>query len=205
VLEFDPTLRAAQAGDEEAFARLWRQFQPGLLRYLRVKAGPMAEDLASDVWTRVVGALCSFDGDEPQFGAWLYTTARHRVTDWYRSRYRTAEALGLSGVADVVAKERVEHEVEARSATDTALAMIAQLPPAQAEAVMLRVVAGLDVPRVARVMGRSPGAVRVLCHRGLKHLERRLREQAPGAEPEAAGMAEGAKPADSAPTRLESA
>ena len=49
--------------------------------------------------------------------------------------------------------------------------MIGQLPPDQAEAVMLRIVAGLDVGSVAKIMRRSPGSVRVLSHRGLRRLE----------------------------------
>ena len=54
--------------------------------------------------------------------------------------------------------------------------MIASLPSDQGEAVILRVVAGLDVSRVATIMGRSPGSVRVLCHRGLRRLEGMLEE-----------------------------
>ena len=55
-------------------------------------------------------------------------------------------------------------------ATEHALALIAQLPPDQAEVVVLRVVAGLDVTQVATIMGKRPGAVRVLGHRGLRRL-----------------------------------
>lgn len=53
---------------------------------------------------------------------------------------------------------------------ERALATIASLPQDQAEAVTLRIVAGLDVARVADMMGRSPGSVRVLTHRGLRRL-----------------------------------
>jgi RNA polymerase sigma-70 factor (ECF subfamily) len=174
VLDFGRTLRAAQQGDEDAFARIWREFHPGMLRYLKVKAAPVAEDLAADVWTRVLGALPGFEGDEQSFKAWLYTTARNRLTDWYRSSQRKMESVEISRLLTIPADSLVEQEAAERMATDTAVALIAQLPPAQAEAVMLRIVAGLDVPRVARVMGRSPGSVRVLCHRGLKLLERQL-------------------------------
>jgi len=178
VLDFGRTLRAAKQGDGDAFAHIWRQFQPGLLRYLKVKAAPVAEDLAADVWTRVLGALPAFDGDEQSFKAWLFTTARNRVTDWYRSSQRRVESADILDFAAVPAHDEVESEVVERSTTDAALALIARLPPAQAEAVLLRVVAGLDVPRVARVMSRSPGSVRVLCHRGLKLLELLVREDA---------------------------
>jgi hypothetical protein len=74
----------------------------------------------------------------------------------------------------VPASDNVELEVEERSVTDDALAMIAELPVYQAEAVTLRIVAGLDVDSVARIMQCNPGSVRVLCHRGLRRLERRL-------------------------------
>ena len=77
----------------------------------------------------------------------------------------------------------VELEAEENCATDAAVALIARLPPDQAEAVMLRIVTGLDVASVARIMRRSPGSVRVLCHRGLRCLEERLEAEQPEFEP----------------------
>ncbi len=204
MLDFGRTLRAAQAGDADSFAALWRSFQPGLLRYLTVKAAPVAEDLAADVWTRVIGALPSFEGDEQNFKAWLFTTARNRVTDWYRSSQRRMVAVEESRFTAMRADDHVEREAAERAATDAAVALIAQLPAAQAEAVLLRVVAGLDVARAAKVMGRSPGSVRVLTHRGLKMLEHRLR--ATESRSPDAGLAPVATLAvDVAPSSLESA
>jgi RNA polymerase sigma-70 factor (ECF subfamily) len=168
---FRESLRAAKRGDEDAFASLWREFQPGLLRYLKVKAAPAAEDLAADTWIRVVRALPSFEGDEDGFRAWLFTVARNRLTDWYRSSERRVEFIGEANLAMMPASNNVETEAEELSSTDKAVAMIASLPTDQGEAVMLRVVAGLDVSRVAAIMERSPGSVRVLCHRGLRRLD----------------------------------
>ncbi len=174
VLDFRGTLQSAQRGDEEAFARLWREFQPGLLRYLRIKASPAAEDLAADIWVRVLRALPGFEGDEQGFRGWLYTTARNRVTDWYRSGERRTDVIEHANLLMMPAANNVEEEADEHSATDRAVALIGELPPDQAEAVMLRIVSGMDVPRVASIMGRTPGSVRVLCHRGLRKLEQRL-------------------------------
>ena len=58
--------------------------------------------------------------------------------------------------------------------TEHALALVAGLPRDQAEAVLLRVVVGLDGPAAARVLGKRPGAVRTAAHRGLKRLARQL-------------------------------
>lgn len=93
---FGEALRAAQKGDEDAFALIWREFQPGLLRYLKVKAAPAAEDLAADVWIRVIGALRDFKGDEADFHTWLFTVARNRLTDWYRASERRVEFIGAT-------------------------------------------------------------------------------------------------------------
>ncbi len=55
-------------------------------------------------------------------------------------------------------------------ATTAALAAISALPPHQAEVILLRVLAGLNIEAVARITGRTPGAVRVAAHRGLRRL-----------------------------------
>lgn len=177
MLDFGGTLQGAQQGDEDAFARLWREFQPGLLRYLRIKAAPVAEDLAADIWVRALRALPGFAGDEQGFRGWLYTTARNRVTDWYRSGERRIDVIEHTSLVVMPSSANVEDEAAEHSATDRAVALIGELPPDQAEAVMLRVVVGMDVARVAEIMGRTPGSVRVLCHRGLKRLEHRLTER----------------------------
>jgi RNA polymerase sigma-70 factor (ECF subfamily) len=54
--------------------------------------------------------------------------------------------------------------------TAAAIALVSELPPLQAEVVLLRVVAGLDTESVARLLRKSPGAVRVAAHRGLRRL-----------------------------------
>ena len=54
--------------------------------------------------------------------------------------------------------------------TEHALELVRALPRDQAEAVLLRVVVGLDGPAAARVLGKRPGAVRTAAHRGLKRL-----------------------------------
>jgi RNA polymerase sigma-70 factor (ECF subfamily) len=58
--------------------------------------------------------------------------------------------------------------------TEASIRLVAELPPEQAEAVRLRVMVGLDTQQVARIMGKQPGNVRVLSHRGLRNLARRL-------------------------------
>jgi RNA polymerase sigma-70 factor (ECF subfamily) len=168
---FGVTLANAQAGDETAFAAIFRDVQPALLRYLSVIA-PEAEDVAAETWVQVAQGLRGFRGEEQAFRAWLFTIARHRAADAGRTRARRPEAvpLELTGVEErLMSADAAEEALEAISAR-AVVALIATLPREQAEIILLRVVVGLEANEVARIVGKSPGAVRVAAHRGLRRL-----------------------------------
>jgi RNA polymerase sigma-70 factor, ECF subfamily len=172
---FAEVLAAAQDGDEAAFSQLWRDGNPALLRYLRVIASDGAEDIAGDTWLQVVRGLAGFRGNEQAWRAWLFTTARRRAIDEGRRRARRP-AAPLDGVPQAQlprAQDAAEAALE-HLGTQSAMALLAGLPALQAEVILLRVVAGLDTETVAKLVGRSPGAVRVAAHRGLRRLAEML-------------------------------
>ncbi len=170
--DFAGVLAAAQGGREEDFAVLWRDANPSLLRYLRVLAPESAEDIAAETWVQVVRGLPRFVGDEMAWRAWLFTTARRRLLDQARSRRRhPTEPLDEIGAAEVPASPDTEQLALENIATESAIALLSELPAHQAEVIMLRVIAGLDTEVVAEMLGRSPGAIRVSAHRGLRKLE----------------------------------
>jgi RNA polymerase sigma-70 factor (ECF subfamily) len=151
---------------------VWRALHPPLLRYLTVRGDHAPEDIASETWMHVVKGLTAFEGDAAAFRAWLFTIARHRAIDHGRSRSRrplvtVGEATELPATELAPSAEEV---AVANDATARALALVATLPPAQAEMVMLRVVAGLEVADVARLVDKKPGTVRVTVHRALQSL-----------------------------------
>jgi RNA polymerase sigma-70 factor, ECF subfamily len=180
---FPAVLAAAQDGDEQAFAVLWRDLQPAVLRSLRVAVPVAAEDLAADTWISVIRGLARFRGGEQNFRAWVFTAARHRAMDWRRQAVRRPVAsLPVELLADGPAPDDPAAAVLEAQSTQAALALLAELPADQAEVLALRVLGGLDVAEVAQIVGKRPGAVRVLAHRGLRRLARRL---------ESAGLARG--------------
>jgi RNA polymerase sigma-70 factor, ECF subfamily len=175
--DFPDVLVAAQAGDTDAFARLWRDTQPLLLRYLGVRAPGTADDVATETWLEVIPRLVDFRGDEAGFRGWVVTIARHKVIDHQRRTSRRPERLmEVVDVAGPQAPDTADVALE-RAATERAMRLIAELPADVAEMVALRVVVGLDVAHVARIVGRSPGAVRVAVHRGLRRLNALLVER----------------------------
>lgn len=167
---FTEVLDAARAGDERAFASIWTDLHPPVLRYLRMLDPVAAEDLAAETFISVARGLARFDGDEQDFRAWVFTIARRREIDHRRKTARRPRTEPLEPELDVVDGQSAEDDAIAATRTTEALRLIGQLSSDQAEVVLLRVVAGLDVARVAEIMERSPGATRVLQHRALQRL-----------------------------------
>jgi RNA polymerase sigma-70 factor (ECF subfamily) len=184
--EFDAVLLRARQGAEWAIAELWRELHPRLLRYLRGVEPAAAEDVEADTWLAAARDLTTFEGNEDQFRAWMFTIARNRLIDWRR---REARRRTVAVTPDVL----VEHPADDDPAiavvnmlrSDEAVALVrASLPRDQAEVILLRVVGGFDVAEVAAIIRKRPGNVRVLQHRGLQRLAERVAEE----EPESRGV-----------------
>ena len=171
-VDFPDLLGRAKSGNEGAFAELFRSTQPLVLRYLSSLApASMVEDLAGEAWVSVVRGLDTFtDDDLGGFQAWVLTIARRRWVDEVRRRNRRPEQLTGDETTEVATPHDVESEVDYRLGTGAAVELLKRLPADQAEVVLLRAVAGLDVDHVARIVGKTAGSVRVLSHRGLRRL-----------------------------------
>jgi RNA polymerase sigma-70 factor (ECF subfamily) len=180
--DFERTLAAARAGHGSALGELFHDLHPRIFRYLRALEPGEAEDLASDTWLDVAGVLPRFEGDERGLRALAFTIARRRLIDLQRRRARhptfpidTEQIVEEGWVGDV------EEEAMAALSTEAALARVATLPVDQAEVVLLRVLGGLPVADVARILSKRPGTVRVLQHRALRRLaEQTIREGVTG-------------------------
>ncbi|MFD8736476.1 RNA polymerase sigma factor [Streptomyces sp. NPDC059618] len=173
--ELGAAVARAQEGDEVAFAAAYRIVQPGLLGYLRGIVGDDAEDVASDAWLEIARDLGRFRGDGAGFRGWTATIARHRALDHLRRlRVRPRGTTLEQDALNLPDRHSTQDEALESLSTEYALELVAGLPRDQAEAVLLRVVVGLDGPAAARVLGKRPGAVRTSAHRGLKRLAHQL-------------------------------
>ena len=158
-------VRAALAGDESAFTRLYD-------RYARVVHGVLlarvdrqdVEDLVQDVFLTAWRRLEDLR-DPAAFGGWIAMIARNRATDAHR---RATEFVELP--ADLPSPGAASAEAEANAA----LAAIRALPDAYRETLMLRLVGGLTGPEIAARTGLTPASVRVNLHRGMKMLRGKL-------------------------------
>lgn len=169
----------AQAGDSDAFSILYEVYVQAIYHYLllRVPSAALAEDLTADVILRAVDALPRYSQRGVPFGAWLFSIARHRLTDYYRQTARrpTAE-LSESLVSDL------PDPSESAEDSEIALALrkgLEQLTDEQRDVVQFRFVEGWNLEQTARAMNKSINAVKALQHRALNTLYRLLRSKNP--------------------------
>ncbi len=172
---FPALLAAAQRGEEEPFSALWRDANPALLRYLRVIAPEAAEDVAADTWVHLVRGLAAFRGDEGAWRGWLFTTARRRAIDHgrYRARRPAVPVAEVPPGAPPASADIADVVLE-RLSTGAAIALIGTLPRLQAGGDPAPGAGRPGNEAVARLVGRSPGAVRAAAHRGLRRLAETL-------------------------------
>ncbi|HXT68866.1 MAG TPA: sigma-70 family RNA polymerase sigma factor [Vicinamibacterales bacterium] len=163
--DYRPVVAAARAGDEDAFAELYRVFGRAVHGTLlaRLPASDAA-DLVQDVFIQAWSRLRELR-DDSAFGAWICTIARRQAASHYRSR---REFVSLP--ANLAAREGTHVQAEAHAA----VAAIQDLPEAYRETLTLRLVEGLTGSEIASVTGLTPDSVRVNLHRGFTMLRARL-------------------------------
>lgn len=169
-------IAAAKAGDAVALGRIFRRHNAAVVRYLRSLAVSHAEDVAGQVWVDVARGLHRFNGDDQALRSWLFTIARRRMIDAFRRQRNRAEELMAEPGAAVAHAAGADEWIER---LEWAEEILQQLPQAQAEVVLLRAVAGFSVDEVAQLVDKTPGAVRVLAHRGLERVLELLAGQRP--------------------------
>ncbi|URN15590.1 MULTISPECIES: ECF subfamily RNA polymerase sigma factor, BldN family [Streptomyces] len=170
----------AQAGEAEAFGRLYDQYSDTVYRYIYYRVGgkATAEDLTSETFLRALRRISTFTWQGRDFGAWLVTIARNLVADHFKSsRFRLEVTTGEMLDANEVERSPEDSVLESLS-NATLLEAVRKLNPQQQECVTLRFLHGMSVAETARVMGKNEGAIKTLQYRAVRTLARLLPEDA---------------------------
>lgn len=172
---FESVLAAAKTGAEWAWASLYRDLAGPVQGYLASRGADEPEDLTSDVFLKVAGAIQRFEGDETSFRSWVFVIAHRRLIDERRRRGRRPDVMELQpesisqgGIGDV------EAEALERLSTEDLEDMISVLSDSQRDVLALRIVGGLSLEQTAQVLGKKVGAVKALQHRALAALHARF-------------------------------
>ncbi|MFF4320863.1 ECF subfamily RNA polymerase sigma factor, BldN family [Streptomyces sp. NPDC001568] len=170
----------AQAGEADAFGRLYDQYSDTVYRYIYYRVGgkATAEDLTSETFLRALRRISTFTWQGRDFGAWLVTIARNLVADHFKSsRFRLEVTTGEMLDANEVERSPEDSVLESLS-NAALLEAVRKLNPQQQECVTLRFLQGLSVAETARVMGKNEGAIKTLQYRAVRTLARLLPEDA---------------------------
>ena len=146
---------------------VYKLLAPAVLGYLRAQRVPEPEDVTGEVFLQVARDLHRFKGDDAGLRSWVFTIAHHRMVDSHRHRARRP------AMADAEVPEQPAPSPE-ESLDPDLIAALDALTAAQREVVVLRFVADLPVEAVAKLTGRTSGAVKAMQHRALEQLSRTL-------------------------------
>lgn len=174
----DAQLLARARSDPAAFRELYDRYAERVFRFHARRTGDddVAHDLTAETFARSWEGRRRFrDEAGGSAGPWLFAIARHVLVSSVRRgvlERRACERLGVLDRLDggTPASEAAPDE-RWLEGLDEALD---DLPPAQREAIRLRVEEELEYAEVAAELGTSPGAARVSVHRGLSSLRTRL-------------------------------
>ena len=167
----------AKAGDDDAFAEIYDRCYPPIYRHIlyRVPTTETAEDLACEVFVRMVESIDDFTYRGRPLLAWLYTIAGNLISSHYRRADKTVGVPLEESLAGRAADVPDPEEAASLSVDEERLtAAMRELTDDQRQVITLKFFEGLDNVTVAQVLGKSYGAVKALQHRGLEALRRVL-------------------------------
>ncbi|MCB9006644.1 MAG: sigma-70 family RNA polymerase sigma factor [Ardenticatenaceae bacterium] len=166
----------AQSGNIEAVGHLFDKHYRSMFRYFFARVGQrqQAEDLAGELFTRMVHHLPSFKPSGVPFRAWLFRIAYNLTMDHFRVS-NGQELTSLDQAAPIAQPEQNPvRQVEQQMTHEMLHTMLETLVPEQRQVIILRFLVGLSLQETADVMERSLSAVKAMQHRGLKTMRAAL-------------------------------
>lgn len=170
----------ARAGDAEAFGELFEHFQGPIYRqlYFLTRSASLAEDLTSETFFRALRAMRKEQMPAAYVGPWLRRIARNLALDHWSAKSTRAERVtadfswfepGDSGAA-----------IDAAVQDDFLRQALSRLPETQRRVLAMRFLCQMSIEETTAEIGCSYGATKQLQWRGLRNLERILRDQEVG-------------------------
>jgi RNA polymerase sigma-70 factor (ECF subfamily) len=185
-------VKRAAGGEQEAIGLLYDAYIVRLYRYCLARVGNEtdAEDLAEEIFLKVMGAVDGFEwrdlgaGDRSPFAAWLFRIAHNHVVSFHRRaqvhRRLVKDAPGEEVPEWVPDEGRGPQDLAELSLTiEEVFTAVESLSEAQRDVIRLRFGAGLSVAETAEALGKQQTNVKVLQHKGIQKLKQLLRDDSP--------------------------
>lgn len=169
-------LNGLQNLDSQAIGAIYDRYFAEVYRYVRYRIDDdaAAEDIASEVFLRLLEASQKRQGPQSSLKGWLIATASNAVNDYLRRLYRRP----VESLSDLIPDHAavVHDEVDAREEQSAVRAAIAQLTDQQQHVLALRFGQGYSLEETAQTMKKKVNAVKALQFRALAALQRLIGE-----------------------------
>jgi len=162
----EDVLADAARGDQHALGVVYRTLAPTVQAYLLARGTEDPEGLTNEVFLQVLPRLRDLRGGATGLRTFVFSVAHARSVDDLRRQARRPRQAPYDPDRDVRTAPSAEHDALAERVTYVR-EVLGRLNEAQRAVLTLRVLADLTVEETARVLGRSPGAVKQLQRRGL--------------------------------------
>ncbi|MBI4929058.1 MAG: sigma-70 family RNA polymerase sigma factor [Anaerolineae bacterium] len=175
----DNLLARAQALEPAALSQIHTEYYPAIYRYVayRLNDEQLVEDVAGEVFLRLLDALHNRLRPVRDIRAWLFGTASHLVNDSLRNKYRKPLET-LDDHESIPVGETPEHIAEFNERSAAVRVAITALTEDQQQVLTLRFAMDYSIEETAKIMGKSIGAVKTLQFRALGSLRRYLEQGA---------------------------
>ena len=171
-----PELDGLLRFDAQVIAAVYDRYFPEVYRFVLYRLGNenLAEDIASDVFVRLLEAVKRGQEPNKNLKGWLLASAAHVVADHLRQAYRwPTEALSDSQPDHAAS---LTDEIDRRQQSDVVRAAYAQLTDDQQNVLALRFGSGFSLEETSRAMRKKTNAVKALQFRALAALHRYMGE-----------------------------
>ena len=158
----------------KAIGIIYDQYFSEVYRYVmyRINSALFAEDIASDVFIRLLEAVKSSKGPQTNLRGWLIGTASHLVADYFRKNYRHPEDEIPASLADL--QPDIATQLDRRAQTNDVNTALSKLTAEQQHVLSLRFGQGYSIDETAYLMNKNANAIKALQFRALASLQREI-------------------------------
>lgn len=162
---------AASQGDSGAYESLYKEYFPKISRFVafRVNSPETAEDLVAEVFIKAWENLQT-STEVTSFTSWIFTIARNRIIDHYRTKKTYADLFELENLLEY--EDNVVDAIDLDIASKEFLRHLEKLSEDQQQILRLKFFEGLENEEIAAIVDKSPGTIRVIQHRAIMALKK---------------------------------
>jgi RNA polymerase sigma-70 factor (ECF subfamily) len=174
--ESDSALIARAKEDAEAFSLLYERYVKNIYNYIYYRTGNRhdAEDLVARTFYRALKHFPRYVDRGAPFSAYLYRIAHNMVANWHRDNSRRQIVSLDATILTAVKGEEPAAAAEKKDEQEMLLEAVRQLSPDRQDLLILKFVDRMSNAEIAKVMGRTEGAIKSLYHRTLVALRQDL-------------------------------